>query len=142
VQDRPEREGAERRDVDLHRLGLAEGALGVAEKPGIEKTHSTRTRFRDDGGDRHAGGSPARHATELDAYETLHEAARQRRAALSSQRGRPARLGGSGDARRGRRAAAVALLPRHHPIGIATLDYKSRLATWREWQPVAELAQG
>jgi NAD(P)-dependent dehydrogenase (short-subunit alcohol dehydrogenase family) len=28
------------------------------------------------------------------------------------------------------------------PLGIATADYESRLATWREWQPVAELAQG
>src|ERR1700756_3604971 len=28
------------------------------------------------------------------------------------------------------------------PLGIAENDYASRLATWREWQPVAELAQG
>ncbi len=28
------------------------------------------------------------------------------------------------------------------PLGIATRDYESRLATWREWQPVAEQAQG
>ena len=28
------------------------------------------------------------------------------------------------------------------PLGIAKADYESRLATWREWQPVAELAQG
>jgi NAD(P)-dependent dehydrogenase (short-subunit alcohol dehydrogenase family) len=28
------------------------------------------------------------------------------------------------------------------PLGIAESDYESRLATWREWQPVAELAQG
>ena len=28
------------------------------------------------------------------------------------------------------------------PLGIAEKDYESRLATWREWQPVAELAQG
>jgi NAD(P)-dependent dehydrogenase (short-subunit alcohol dehydrogenase family) len=26
--------------------------------------------------------------------------------------------------------------------GIATTDYESRLATWREWQPVAAAAQG
>jgi hypothetical protein len=29
-----------------------------------------------------------------------------------------------------------------HPLAIAENDYESRLATWREWQPVAELAQG
>ena len=28
------------------------------------------------------------------------------------------------------------------PLGIAEADYAGRLATWREWQPVAELAQG
>jgi hypothetical protein len=28
------------------------------------------------------------------------------------------------------------------PLGIAERDYEQRLATWREWQPVAELAQG
>jgi hypothetical protein len=28
------------------------------------------------------------------------------------------------------------------PLGIAERDYEGRLATWREWQPVAELAQG
>ena len=28
------------------------------------------------------------------------------------------------------------------PLGIAEKDYESRLATWREWQPVSALAQG
>jgi hypothetical protein len=28
------------------------------------------------------------------------------------------------------------------PLGIAESDYENRLSTWREWQPVAELAQG
>ena len=28
------------------------------------------------------------------------------------------------------------------PLGIATADYESRLATWREWQPVSVAAQG
>ncbi len=28
------------------------------------------------------------------------------------------------------------------PLGIAENDYAGRLATWRQWQPVAELAQG
>jgi NAD(P)-dependent dehydrogenase (short-subunit alcohol dehydrogenase family) len=28
------------------------------------------------------------------------------------------------------------------PLAIAENDYRARLATWREWQPVAELAQG
>jgi hypothetical protein len=28
------------------------------------------------------------------------------------------------------------------PLGIASRDYESRLATWNQWQPVAEQAQG
>jgi hypothetical protein len=28
------------------------------------------------------------------------------------------------------------------PLGIATADYESRLATWREWQPLAIEAHG
>jgi hypothetical protein len=28
------------------------------------------------------------------------------------------------------------------PLGIARADYEQRLATWQQWQPVAELAQG
>jgi hypothetical protein len=28
------------------------------------------------------------------------------------------------------------------PLGIATADYESRLATWRDWQDVAAAAQG
>ena len=28
------------------------------------------------------------------------------------------------------------------PLGVAEKDYESRLETWREWQPVAEIAQG
>ncbi|HEY4429059.1 MAG TPA: SDR family oxidoreductase [Solirubrobacteraceae bacterium] len=28
------------------------------------------------------------------------------------------------------------------PLGIAESDYQRRLATWREWQPISELAQG
>jgi hypothetical protein len=28
------------------------------------------------------------------------------------------------------------------PLAIVTADYESRLATWREWQPVSETAQG
>jgi len=28
------------------------------------------------------------------------------------------------------------------PLGIVTADYESRLASWREWQPVAAAAQG
>ena len=86
------------------------------------------------------GGSSARHSEPLEAYAALHEASDQRRSGNTP--GDPA-------------ASAAAVLQvvdadepplrcffGTAPLGIATRDYESRLATWREWQPVAELAQG
>jgi NAD(P)-dependent dehydrogenase (short-subunit alcohol dehydrogenase family) len=86
------------------------------------------------------GGSSARHADPLDAYQPMHEAAQQRRAGNTP--GDPT-------------ASAEAVLrivdadepPLRvffgtAPLGIAERDYERRLATWREWQPVSELAQG
>jgi NAD(P)-dependent dehydrogenase (short-subunit alcohol dehydrogenase family) len=85
-------------------------------------------------------GSSARRAEPLDAYREQHEARAQTRASVG--RGDPA-------------ASAAALLKvvdadppplrvffGTAPLGIAERDYSSRLAVWREWQPVAELAQG
>jgi NAD(P)-dependent dehydrogenase (short-subunit alcohol dehydrogenase family) len=86
------------------------------------------------------GGSSARHAEPLDAYSSLHEAANQRRAGNTP--GDPL-------------ASAEAVLRvvdaenpplrvffGSAPLSIAERDYEGRLSTWREWQPVAELAQG
>jgi NAD(P)-dependent dehydrogenase (short-subunit alcohol dehydrogenase family) len=86
------------------------------------------------------GGASARHAEPLEAYRPLHEAAQQRRAGNTP--GDPT-------------ASAAALMrivdagepPLRTffgtaPLTIAERDYAARLATWREWQPVAELAQG
>jgi NAD(P)-dependent dehydrogenase (short-subunit alcohol dehydrogenase family) len=86
------------------------------------------------------GGASARHAKALDAYRDLHEAREQRRA--SQDAGDPA-------------ASAAAVLRivdaddpplraffGKAPLSIAEQDYEQRLAGWREWQPVAELAHG
>jgi hypothetical protein len=73
-------------------------------------------------------------------YDELREAVQQ------MQAGNPA----------GNPAASAAALPRivdaeepplrcffgTGPIHVAEAGYASRLATWRAWQPVAELAQG
>jgi NAD(P)-dependent dehydrogenase (short-subunit alcohol dehydrogenase family) len=85
-------------------------------------------------------GSSARHSKPLEAYAEIREARARQRAAQSA--GDPA-------------ASAEAVMrvvdspdpPLRTffgtaPLGIAEADYDSRLATWREWQPVAELAQG
>jgi NAD(P)-dependent dehydrogenase (short-subunit alcohol dehydrogenase family) len=88
------------------------------------------------------GGSSARHAEPIDAYAERHEASQQRRATGARSAGDPA-------------ASAQAILRivdadepplrcflGRAPLGIAEQDYERRLATWHEWQPVAELAQG
>jgi NAD(P)-dependent dehydrogenase (short-subunit alcohol dehydrogenase family) len=86
------------------------------------------------------GGSSARHAEPQEAYREVHEASERRR---------------TGNAPGDPTASAEAVLRvvdaqspplrvffGSAPLGIAEADYESRLATWREWQPVAELAQG
>jgi NAD(P)-dependent dehydrogenase (short-subunit alcohol dehydrogenase family) len=88
------------------------------------------------------GGSSARHAEPIDAYAERHAASQQRRATGARSAGDPA-------------ASAQAILRivdadepplrcflGRAPLGIAEQDYERRLATWHEWQPVAELAQG
>jgi NAD(P)-dependent dehydrogenase (short-subunit alcohol dehydrogenase family) len=88
------------------------------------------------------GGSSARHAERLDAYDTVREESARTRAQRGASPGDP-----------GASAAAVleivdAAEPPLRcffgsaPLGIATADYESRLATWRKWQPTADLAQG
>lgn len=88
------------------------------------------------------GGSSARHSEPLDAYEAEHEAMRERRASSRGMLGDPA-------------ATATAVLrvvdaedpPLRLFLGGAALAmaegaYERRLAGWREWQPLSELAQG
>jgi NAD(P)-dependent dehydrogenase (short-subunit alcohol dehydrogenase family) len=86
-------------------------------------------------------GSSARHATALPAYEPVHEQAAQARGRRFTP-GDPAatrdavlRLVDTPD-------PPLRLFLGEAPLGIATADYQSRLAAWREWQPVAAAAQG
>lgn len=87
-------------------------------------------------------GSSAKHAEEIADYAEVHEAARKARAARTSASGDP-------------KASAAAILKvvdaekpplrvffGSLPIQLAKADYESRIKTWEEWQPVAELAQG
>jgi NAD(P)-dependent dehydrogenase (short-subunit alcohol dehydrogenase family) len=88
------------------------------------------------------GGSSAKHAATLDAYDSVREESARTRAQRSASPGDPA-------------ASSAAVLeivdtaeppPRcffgSGPLGIASAGYESRLATWRKSQPIAELAQG
>jgi NAD(P)-dependent dehydrogenase (short-subunit alcohol dehydrogenase family) len=86
------------------------------------------------------GGSSARHAEVLDAYAAQHKASAERRAGNT-----PGDPGASAQAVL--RVVEAEDPPLRTflgsaPLGIAERDYEGRLATWREWQPVAELAQG
>ncbi len=88
------------------------------------------------------GGSSARHATSLEAYDEV------RAKALEARKGR---TGSMGDPRASS-AAVLKLVDAENPplrvffgevpLAIATADYESRLATWREWNHLALLAQG
>ncbi|MCO1660220.1 SDR family oxidoreductase [Pseudonocardia humida] len=87
-------------------------------------------------------GASARHSAALPEYAELHE---------QVQAARRQRIGTPGDPTASA-SAVLAVVDADEPplriflgtapLGIATADYESRLATWREWQDVAAKAQG
>ncbi|MCU7726443.1 SDR family oxidoreductase [Actinoplanes sp. KI2] len=88
------------------------------------------------------GGSSARHATASPAYEKVREVAAE---------GRRRRVASPGDPV-ATRSAILKIVDAENPplrvffgaapLAIATADYESRLAEWREWQPISIEAQG
>ena len=87
-------------------------------------------------------GSSAMHSAPLPAYEAVRERAAAVRKQRAANPGDPTAT----------REAILTLVDSENPplrlflgtvpLGIATADYESRLALWREWQPVAAAAQG
>ena len=86
------------------------------------------------------GGPSAKHAEPLPAYEGVREQNARRRAGATP-----------GDPTATREAVRKVVDAEHPPLRIffgdgplalATKDYESRLATWREWEPVSIEAQG
>jgi NAD(P)-dependent dehydrogenase (short-subunit alcohol dehydrogenase family) len=87
-------------------------------------------------------GPSAKRATPLAAYDAFREKAAEQRAARQSTPGDP----------QASAAAVLAVVDADEPplrvflgtapLGIARADYESRLASWEQWQHVAELAQG
>jgi NAD(P)-dependent dehydrogenase (short-subunit alcohol dehydrogenase family) len=87
-------------------------------------------------------GASARHSAELPEYSALHE---------QVQEARRQRIGTAADPTASA-SAVLAVVDADEPplriflgaapLGLATADYESRLKTWREWQDVAEKAQG
>jgi NAD(P)-dependent dehydrogenase (short-subunit alcohol dehydrogenase family) len=86
-------------------------------------------------------GSSAGRATPLPAYDEL----REKTAAWRAQRGTPGDPAATRD-------AILEIVDAENPplrvffgeapLGIATADYESRLATWNEWQPLSVAAHG
>jgi NAD(P)-dependent dehydrogenase (short-subunit alcohol dehydrogenase family) len=86
-------------------------------------------------------GPSAKHAAVLPAYEPVHQQAAQARAG----RFRPGEPSATRDAILrlvDSPTPPLRLFLGEAPLGIATADYESRLASWRAWQPVAAAAQG
>ena len=87
-------------------------------------------------------GPSAKHSEELEAYADVRTKVMEQRGQRNAEPGDP----------QASAAAVLRLVDADNPplrcffgtapIGIAEKDYESRLATWREWQDVAELAQG
>ncbi len=87
-------------------------------------------------------GPSAKHSAELPAYAEFREKAMEQRKQRTSAPGDP----------QASAAAVLRLVDAENPplrcffgsapLAIAEQDYESRLATWHEWQDVAELAQG
>jgi NAD(P)-dependent dehydrogenase (short-subunit alcohol dehydrogenase family) len=87
-------------------------------------------------------GPSAKHATRIPAYDPVREQADAARARRFTKRGDPAAT----------REAILRLVDAEKPplrmflgespLQTVTADYESRLAEWREWQPVAAAAQG
>ena len=88
------------------------------------------------------GGSSASRATPLAAYDEFREEAARARAQRMNNPGDPIAT----------RDAVLAIVDADEPplrvffgsapLGIASADYESRLATWRAWEPVSIAAQG
>jgi NAD(P)-dependent dehydrogenase (short-subunit alcohol dehydrogenase family) len=88
------------------------------------------------------GGSSAKHAAPLAAYDEFREQAAE---------ARKARIGTPGDPVATRQAVLKVVDAEHPPLRIffgdgplrtAAADYESRLAEWREWEPVSIEAHG
>jgi NAD(P)-dependent dehydrogenase (short-subunit alcohol dehydrogenase family) len=88
------------------------------------------------------GGASARHATPLPAYDAYREQVAEGRKRRTSNPGSP---GASS-------AAVLKIVDAENPplriffgdgpLALATADYESRLATWREWEPLSIEAHG
>jgi NAD(P)-dependent dehydrogenase (short-subunit alcohol dehydrogenase family) len=88
------------------------------------------------------GGSSAKRSERNPAYDGVREKAAAARAKRVSSSGQPAASSAAVLAVVDADEPPLRIFPGEAPLGIATADYESRLATWREWQDVAVAAGG
>ncbi len=88
------------------------------------------------------GGSSAKHSQAHDAYEATHDASQRRRESGEGSAGDPSASAEAVMRVVDAREPPLRVFFGSAPLGIAERDYETRLASWREWQPVAEIAQG
>ena len=88
------------------------------------------------------GGSSAKHATPLPAYEKARELAAEARSKRVADPGDPVATRTAILKVVDAEAPPLRIFFGEAPLGIASADYESRLAEWREWQPVSIEAQG
>jgi NAD(P)-dependent dehydrogenase (short-subunit alcohol dehydrogenase family) len=85
-------------------------------------------------------GPSARHSAEIPAYSAIREARSRSRAAAPP--GDPKATRGALLKVVDAESPPLRIFFGTVPLGLATADYESRLATWNEWQPVSVEAQG
>jgi NAD(P)-dependent dehydrogenase (short-subunit alcohol dehydrogenase family) len=87
-------------------------------------------------------GASGRRSAPLSDYAAVREEAARQRAARASAPGDPAATRSAILQVADADDPPLRMFLGRVPLGIATSDYESRLATWRDWQPVSEQAQG
>jgi NAD(P)-dependent dehydrogenase (short-subunit alcohol dehydrogenase family) len=87
-------------------------------------------------------GSSAKHAEPLPAYAAFHEKAAEQRKVRMASPGDPAATRGAILKVVDAEQPPLRIFFGTAPMGIMTADYESRIATWREWEPVSIEAHG
>ena len=87
-------------------------------------------------------GPSAHHSEPLAAYADYREEVQKQRASRNSTPGDPAASGQAVLKVVDADAPPLRVFFGDGPLAIATQDYESRLATWREWEPVSIAAGG
>lgn len=87
-------------------------------------------------------GSSAKHSKELPAYEDFRETVMEQRASRTAEPGSPEATRGPILELVDAEEPPLRVFFGKSPIDVAKADYAKRIATWEQWQPLSERAQG